>query len=151
MGKSVDTIVKKEFEKLLDLLEVDHEVSVSQGEDEVCHVEINSSENALLIGRYGDTLSSLEHVVSLICAQKLDEYPRIMLEIGGYREEREEYLRGLAERMREEVLSTGEQKVLSDLKPWERRLIHLFFSEDEEVVTESQGEGRGRVLTIRKR
>jgi len=148
--KDVEKIITSELQTLLSLIGVKADVSVEQI-DNYYHVTLDSEDNALLIGRYGDTLSSLEHILALLVSQKNDEFVPLTLEIGGYRRERESYLKDLAERVRDEVVATGREKVLSDLKPWERRVIHMYLSEDEEIVSESVGEGRSRVLTVRKK
>jgi spoIIIJ-associated protein len=115
-------------------------------------VKVNSDENALLIGKHGNTLSSLESILSLMVNKTGgDDFKRIIVEVGGYRQEREEYLRSLVDRLREEVISTGAEKRISGLKPWERRLVHMYLAENTDVETESIGEDRERVLIIRKK
>src|SRR5690554_6168453 len=148
--KNLEQIIKDELGELLSLIDVEAEIEVEKNEN-YYNVTLDSSDNALLIGRYGDTLSSLEHILSLLVAQKNEEFVPLTLEIGGYRRERESYLKDLADRVREEVVSSGREKVLSDLKPWERRVIHMYLSEDGSVISESEGEGRNRVLTVRKK
>lgn len=143
-------IIKQETEALLKKAGVDATVEVKEA-DEGFKVYVNAAENALLIGKHGNTLSSLELVLSLIVAKKIGEFQRIILEVGGYREAREDYLIDLAERLREEVIATGENKQVRGLKPWERRIIHTHLGENEDVVTESEGEERDRVLVIRKK
>lgn len=143
-------IIKTEAESLLKKIGIDAEVEVKEENDQY-QVNINTQENALLIGKHGNTLFSLELILSQIVAQKIGEYKRIIIEVGGYRKDREQYLRDLATRLKEEVLNSGLEKPISGLKSWERRLLHLHFSEDKEVATESQGEERDRVLVIKKR
>jgi len=65
--------------------------------------------------------------------------------------EREEYLKGLVERLKEEVEETGSEKPVRGLKPWERRYVHMLLKDDEFVYSESEGEGRDRVLVIKKK
>lgn len=143
-------IIREETEALLNKAGIDATIEVKEV-DEGFNVHIDASENALLIGKHGNTLSSLELVLSLIVAKKLGEFQRIILEVGGYREAREDYLIDLAERLREEVLTTGADKQVRGLKPWERRIIHMHLGESEGVATESEGEERERVLVIKKK
>ena len=144
------TIIKEETELLLKKAGVDATIEVKEADDGF-KVHVDAAENALLIGKHGNTLSSLELVLSLITAKKMDEFQRIILEVGGYREAREDYLIDLAERLREEVMATGSEKQVRGLKPWERRIIHMHLGESPEVVTESEGEERDRVLVIKKK
>lgn len=143
-------IVQEEAEKLLKTIEIDGKVQVEKNEDGYM-VSIDTEENALLIGKHGNTLSSLELILSLIVSKKIGEYTRTIIEVGGYRQERENYLKDLAGRLKEEVLDSGYEKTIRGLKPWERRLIHMYLSEDEEVTTESTGDDRERVLVIKKK
>lgn len=135
---------------LLEKLDIKPTVEVTAVEDGYSIV-LNSDENALLIGKHGNTLSSLESILSLMIAQKAGEFKRVVIEVGGYRKEREEYLRELTDKLRNEVVETGAEKRISGLKAWERRLVHMYLAESEDVITESTGEDRDRVLTIRKK
>lgn len=144
------TLVQKETEQLLKEIGVEVKVTVTQ-EDDSINILIDSPDNALLIGKHGSTLYSLEAILALTIAQKTGEYKRILLEIGGYRRERQEYLKDLAMRLKEEVLSSGIEKSLRGLKSWERRFVHLLFQEDKDVATESEGEDEERVLVIKKK
>jgi spoIIIJ-associated protein len=148
--QNLEEIVKEETESLLNKAGIDADVEVKAAEEGL-NVHVNASENALLIGKHGNTLSSLELVLSLIVAKKVGEFQRIILEVGGYREAREDYLTDLANRLREEVLATGAEKQVRGLKPWERRIIHMHLGESEDIVTESGGEERDRILVIRKK
>lgn len=142
--------IQDETISLLEKLGVSASVEVESA-DEGMRVLLDTEENALLIGKHGNTLSSLEYVLTLLVAAKSGEFKRLQIEVGGYREEREAYLKELAERLKEEVISLGYEKKIHGLKPWERRLIHMYLGEDSAVMTESTGEDRDRVLIIKKR
>ncbi|MBP6913089.1 MAG: KH domain-containing protein [Candidatus Levybacteria bacterium] len=144
-------IITEKIEELMDLMDIEAEVLVSE-RDEALVVGIDAKDNnALLIGKHGNTLSALEYVIYILVAKDLPEGKRILIEIGGYREEREAYLADLATRLKEEVLETGVEKSVRGLKPWERRHVHMALAEDTEVMTESTGDDRDRVLIIKKK
>lgn len=143
-------VIEEETKSLLEQTGISAQVKVAQ-EDDTYKIQIDTDENALLIGKHGNTLSSLELVLSLIIAQKTGEFRRVLLEVGGYRQAREDYLKDLADRLKEEVLTTGTERVVRDLKPWERRVIHMSLSESTDLITESEGEDRDRVLVIKKK
>lgn len=150
MEKEIKT-VQKEIEKLLKQIGVTSTVAVS-GTDEGFTVALDAGEdNALLIGKHGNTLSSLELIITLIVANKLGEFKRTTVEVGSYRAEREQYLTELADKLKEEVITSGYEKQVRGLKPWERRFLHMYLSEDSDVVTESVGEDRDRTLVIKKK
>lgn len=143
-------MIQDETISLLEKLGVSASVEV-EGGDEGAKVILDTEENALLIGKHGNTLSSLEYILTLLTSAKLGEFKRVQIEVGGYREEREAYLKELATRLKDEVLTSGYEKKIHGLKPWERRLIHLYLEEDGGVITESEGEDRERVLVIKKK
>jgi spoIIIJ-associated protein len=147
--EDINKTIQEEAESIITKASINGSVRIEE-EDGSYKVHIDTDENALLIGKHGNTLSSLESILSLIIAKKTGEFRRLVVEVGGYRQEREQYLRDLAERLREEVISTGIEKTVRGLKPWERRIIHLELSESGEVTTESMGEDRDRVLVIKK-
>lgn len=143
--------ITDEAQELLRLLEIEASVSISK-EDESFKVEVDAGEqNAFLIGKHGNTLSAFELMLKMIISQKTGEFHQITVEIGNYRSEREEYLSGLIERLKEEVEATGDDKPVRGLKPWERRYVHMLIKDDSNVYSESEGEGRDRVLVIKKK
>lgn len=144
-------VIQKEIEKLLKQIGVAATISV-EGIEEGFTVSLDAGDdNALLIGKHGNTLASLELIVTLIVANKLGEFKRTTIEIGSYRAEREQYLQELADKLKEEVITSGYEKQVRGLKPWERRFLHMYLAEDEEVMTESVGEDRDRTLVIKKK
>ena len=143
-------LVKEQAQELLSKASIDAKVDVSEDENGY-HVSVDTEENALLIGKHGNTLSSFEYLLAQILAAKTGEYKRVIVEVGGYREERENYLKDLANRLKEEVLATDSEKTIRGLKPWERRYVHMLLAEDSDVLTESEGEDRDRVLVIKKK
>ncbi|HVZ67106.1 MAG TPA: R3H domain-containing nucleic acid-binding protein [Patescibacteria group bacterium] len=148
--EEINKTIQTEAEALLDKVGIKATVKVKE-DGEGFKLHLDGEENALLIGKHGNTLSSLELVLALIVAKKVGEFKRIIIEVGGYRQEREDYLRDLAGRLRQEVLESGNDKIVRGLKPWERRVIHMYLSENDDVVTESEGEDRDRILVIKKK
>lgn len=141
--------ITEETKKLLELLEIDAEAKVESDEDNF-RVEIDAGEqNAFLIGKHGNTLAAFELILKMIISQKAGSFQQITVEVGNYRTEREEYLKDLVSRIKDEVVETGEERPINGLKPWERRFVHMHLKEDEHVYSESEGEGRDRVLVIK--
>lgn len=118
-------------------------------DDETINVVIGSDEPGLIIGHHGDTLDSLQLVLSLMLAKRIGEFKRVSVEVGDYKKNRSDYLKSLAEQTKERVLSEQREVFLPNLKSWERREVHMFLQEDSEVITESVGEGKERTLVVR--
>lgn len=149
--EKINKIVTKEAEKLLKEIGITSTVEVNEVEEGFTLVLDAGDDNALLIGKHGNTLSSFELILTLIVANKAGEFKRITVEVGSYRAEREQYLETLADKLREEVITSGYEKQVRGLKPWERRYMHMYLQEDSEVTTESIGEDRDRTLIIKKK
>ena len=144
------------LEKLLSLLGVDATVRVRQPEtpgDGVALVrtvlDISGDDLGILIGRRGETLSSLQYVVNLMVGRKLKTRTSFGVDVAGYRRRREDSLKNLALHMAERVRSSGQIMTLEPMPPNERRIVHLALAQDASVITESIGEGENRKVVIR--
>jgi len=108
----------------------------------------DSDETGLLIGRKGETLTSIQTVLGIMLKQKTGEWARVLVNVGNYREKEEDYLKNLADSTAQRAKETGEPQSLYNLKPGQRRTIHMFLSEDKEIKTESEGEDANRYLVV---
>lgn len=143
--KTVQQIV----EDLLTKLEVTGTVEVTTDETGAYRVRIETEETGLLIGHHGKTLESVQLILGIIISKKIGEWVKVYVNVGDYREKREETLMHMAQRAAERALALGRPVELSRLSPSERRIIHLTLSGDERVETESIGEGDDRMLLVK--
>ena len=144
------TDIKKPVEKLFSLLSIDGDVSVTKTDDAI-EVILDTDNNGLIIGRHGEVLEALQLILALCIANVTGEYMRVSLEVGDYRKNRTDYLTKLAEDTKRRVSESGQEQPLSDLKPWERRIVHMLLQDDDQVFSESVGEGRERTLVVKPR
>lgn len=154
MDKKEIKIIKDITEKLLKLVDVDGDFEILETKDkdgESASIILNTKDTGVVIGYHGDTLESLQLILSLCVARKLERFVRISIDVGDYKKNRTEWLKTLALETKERVLSDGKEMAIPELKSWERRIVHLLLEGDEEVVSESQGEGRDRVLVVSPR
>ena len=121
-------------------------------------MKVASKENAALIlldgegvnvviGHRGETLDALQYLTSL-AANRGGGYFKITINIGNYREKREETLTALANRVAAQVLRTGKSRSLEPMNPYERRIIHTAVQSIDGVYSSSYGEGSGRRVII---
>ena len=108
-------------------------------------------ETGLLIGRKGETLASIQTILGIALKQKVGDWHRVEVNVGDYREKEEDYLKNLAMSAATRAKETGEPQSLYNLKPAQRRIVHMFLSEDKEVSTESVGEGEERCLVVKSK
>ena len=127
------------------------EANGGQEDSEAVEIVLNTKDTGLVIGYHGDTLEGLQLVLSLCVARKLGRFVRISLDVGDYKKNRAEWLKTLALETKERVMSEGKEIIIPELKSWERRIVHLLLEKDKEVLSESQGEGRDRVLVVKPR
>ena len=140
------------MEKLLKLLDIDGNFEILETKDdkgENVDIVLNTKDTGVVIGYHGDTLEGLQLVLSLCVARKLGRFVHISLDVGDYKKNRTEWLTTLAFETKERVMLDAKEIAIPELKSWERRVVHLLLEEDEDVVSESQGEGRDRVLVIK--
>ncbi len=142
--------ITKVTKELLKTLTIDDEFAVTEAEDGA-EIVLDTQDNGILIGYHGEVLEALQLILSLAIAKKIGYFLRISIEIGEYKKNRSSYLESIAQSAKQRVLSENQEVVLPNLKSWERRIVHMMFQEDEEVMSESVGEGRDRTLVIKPR
>ncbi|MCL5675989.1 MAG: KH domain-containing protein [Patescibacteria group bacterium] len=146
--EKVAATIKEESASLIELLGIEGSVSVVQ-EEGVFRIHIDTTETGILIGYHGETLYSLQLILGLICYGKTGEWHRLVLNVGDYKQKREDYLKQLAYSKAEYVRNTGRYQTITGLSPFERRIVHLAVSSFPDLISESEGEGKNRTLTIR--
>ncbi|MFZ5945034.1 MAG: RNA-binding cell elongation regulator Jag/EloR [Bacillota bacterium] len=109
---------------------------------------ISGDDLGILIGRRGDTLDSLQFLLNLVINKNSDNRKKLIVDVEGYRERREETLVNLANRLSEKVKRTGRKVVLEPMNPHERRIIHLTLQEDKKITTYSEGDEPFRKVVI---
>lgn len=115
--------------------------------DGAIYLQLDGEKLGACIGRRGETLDALQYLTSL-AANTGNGYQKVTLNIGNYREKREQTLTALAKKVAAQVLSTGRSRALEPMNPYERRIIHTAIQEIEGVVSNSIGEGAGRRVVI---
>lgn len=143
-------IVKKIATKILKLLQVEAKLKVSEDkENQAITVQVETEDSGVLIGFHGETLASFQLLLSIIASREMGEWSRIIVNVGDYRQKREEVLRHMGLNAAQKVRFSGESVSLPGLSASDRRVIHLILSEYNDVVAESEGEGKDRHLVIK--
>ncbi|MGB8707269.1 MAG: RNA-binding cell elongation regulator Jag/EloR [Dehalococcoidia bacterium] len=151
-GEKADAVevAKEVLETLVKLMKITAEVSVLQANTGELPVTLNieGEDLGVLIGRRGQALASLQHVVRLIVAEKLKVWVPINVDIAGYKKRRYESLQNLALRLAEQVKRNRRLIMLEPMPADERRIIHLALADHPDVTTQSMGEGDMRKVAI---
>ena len=124
-------------------------ISVSYNEEEKeMNVNLEGEDMGILIGKRGQTLDSLQYLVSLVVNKTSADYIRVKLDTENYRERRKETLETLAKNIAYKVKRTKRSVSLEPMNPYERRIIHAALQNDKYVVTRSDGEEPFRHVII---
>lgn len=142
---------KKYLEDLLSFFGLNTEVHASC-DDEVIELTVPStSMNGFLIGQRGDTLRSLQQLISTTLKNRDAEVTRVNLDIAGYKKQRNERIVEKVADWVKQVRDTGEPLDLPLMNAAERRVVHQAISDYGDVETHSEGEGRERHVVLSKK
>lgn len=139
---------KKYLEDLLSFFGLNTDVSATH-DDEVIQLNVPSTAmNAFLIGQHGDTMRSLQYLVSTALKNQNHEYWRVNVDVAGYKQQRADRLAEKAQAWLRKVQETGESMELKPMNAADRRVIHKL-ADDTGLSTESIGEGRDRHIVLK--
>ena len=155
-SEAVVTSARETLEELLKLMGVEGKVISGTYPDESGEpnsapiaFNIEGEDLGILIGRRGQTLSSLQYILRLIVGRKTNTWLPIVIDAESYKQRRYEALQALAHRMAENVKTKGTPFTLEPMPPYERRIIHMALANHSAVFTESIGEGESRKVGIK--
>jgi spoIIIJ-associated protein len=138
---------KAVLEEMLRLMELDATVEIATGQ-ETAKLNVRGDELGVLIGRRGEKLASLQHIVNLIVSRKDTPSMRLMVDVENYRGRREDQLRDVAARAAQRVIQTGKIIQLEAMPAVERRIVHMALVENPKVRTQSVGVDPNRRIVI---
>lgn len=147
-------ITSKNFLKqMIEDMGIDCDIE-SRTEGNIIKFNIMCSEESdigIIIGKRGETLDSLQYIVNLVTNRNADTYIRVILDCNQYRSKRERSLQKLARRLADKAVQTGRDIKLEPMNPYERRIIHTYLQNDENVNTFSQGNEPNRRVIIKRK
>lgn len=137
------------FNKVFDAMNVEVAITTKYNESlRELSIELAGKDMGTLIGKRGQTLDSLQYLVSIVVNKKAPDYIRVKLDTENYRERRKETLETLAKNLAYKVKRTKRPVALEPMNPYERRIIHSALQNDKYVVTRSEGEEPFRHVVI---
>ena len=122
-------------------------------ENRTMNIDFSGDEMGILIGKRGQTLDSLQYLISLVVNKESDSYIKVKVDTEDYRERRKQTLENLAKNLSYKVKRTRRPVTLEPMNPYERRIIHSALQNGRYVETHSEGEEPYRkvVITLKKR
>jgi spoIIIJ-associated protein len=140
--------VRSVLERVLQELDLDGQVEISEDEDEIVAVVDGDDDFGLLIGRHGQTIDALQLLCYQAAFRGIPERKRVMVDAAGYRERRREALEGRADRAAQQALSSARPVELDAMSAPERRVVHERLKERPEVETYSEGTEPNRCVVV---
>lgn len=138
------------LDNILGLLLLEGSYDIEE-EEEGFTVSIETGDAGRLIGARGESLEGLQLLVNQIMSRKVkeDQFKRVILDVGGWRKQREEDLKNRAVQIGRQVLETKKEAELEPMSAWQRRVIHMAISQMDGLSSESMGEGKDRHIVIK--
>lgn len=148
----LEAIVREVTGKLLFPIVGETKLDVTFDPDRI-KVFIDDEENSgLIIGREGQTLSSLQYLTNRLVSRRMETSVRIQIDTGEYRERQDEKLRQIAQHLADKASRNGRTQSTKPLSSYHRRVVHLALQDSDGVFTRSKGDGpMKRVLIVPKR
>lgn len=148
-AKEVEEAAKKFLGEVFDAMEMEVIVDAKYNDaDKTLDIDMRGEEIGILIGKRGQTLDSLQYLVSLVVNRGQADYIRVKLDTENYRQRRKETLENLAKNIAYKVKRTKRPVSLEPMNPYERRIIHSALQNDRYVTTHSEGEEPFRRVVV---
>ncbi|RKM58853.1 protein jag [Butyrivibrio sp. CB08] len=144
-----NAFLKEVFEAMKMEVKVDTKFNAQEN---ILDVELSGAEMGVLIGKRGQTLDSLQYLISLVVNRDVQDYIHVKVDTENYRERRKATLENLAKNISIKVKKTRQSVALEPMNPYERRIIHSALQNDRYVTTHSEGDEPFRrvVVTLKK-
>jgi len=151
---SLEDTAKTFLKEVFEAMEMEVTIEVKYNEEEkAMDIDLSGDEMGLLIGKRGQTLDSLQYLVSLVVNKEAEDYIRVKVDTENYRQRRKDTLENLAKNIAYKVKRTKKAVCLEPMNPYERRIIHSALQNDKFVTTHSEGDEPFRrvVVTLKKK
>lgn len=140
--------IKEHIIDITKLMGLDVKLEVRRREDNIT-IKLFSDHNAVLIGKNGCMIESLQTIIRQIVNNETNTYISIILDVENYKDKRIKNIEYLAKQTAREVAKTKVEAKLDSMNSYERRIVHSYLSEDKYVYTESIGEEPNRCVVIK--
>jgi len=141
--------IKKIVEGLIEKIDREAQVEIAAGAENTILVSVKAAEPQTLIGREGETLRAIQHLLRVMARKIFAGQCYIDLDVNDYRKKRHDYLRQLAVSSANDVSLSGKEIALPPMNSYERRIVHMELAERRDVATESRGCDADRRIVIK--
>ena len=137
------------LDKVFAAMQIHVDVNIDENQEEkTMNIDLSGDDMGVLIGKRGQTLDSLQYLVSLVVNKDEEDYIRVKVDTENYRQRRKDTLENLAKNISFKVKRTGKAVTLEPMNPYERRVIHSALQNDRYVEAHSEGEEPFRRVVV---
>lgn len=152
MNEQNETI-KSTMEELLSKMNFEASVDIedsaeNEQEGVVCNIS-TMDDSSFLIGQHGANLQALQHIARLLVRKKTSEKTKFIVDVNSYRKEKNFSVIDIAREAANQAISEKRAVVMKPMSNYERRIVHLELSKNDQVTTESIGDGENRKVIIK--
>ncbi len=150
-SQSIEEIAREFLNKVFNAMELTTKIDIEVVENEkenIVNINIIGDDMGILIGKRGQTLDSLQYLVSLVINKESEKFNRVKLDTENYRERRKATLENLAKNISFKVKRIKKPVALEPMNPYERRIIHSALQNDKFCTTKSEGEEPYRHVVV---
>lgn len=140
--------IKETINEILKLMGIETNFEIRKRENTIS-IKLFSNNNAILIGKNGRTIASLQTIIRQIVSNQINEKLSIILDVENYKEKKVKNIEYLAKKTAREVAKTKVEVKLDSMNSYERRIVHSVLADDKYVYTESVGEEPKRCVVIK--
>lgn len=135
------------LQTLFQHLRVKCNIDVEEGQSDI-YVDISGRDSGVVIGKFGQTLDSIQYLTNVIMGKKLGNKKKIIINVGDYRSRREKSIKQLSRNVARKVIKSKKSEALAPMSPQDRRIVHLALSNFKNIKTSSEGTGCNRKVVI---
>lgn len=144
--------LKQITEELLSHLDIEVSIEVSEIDKNTYKIQLESDDAPLIIGKHGDTLMAIQHLIKAMIKKKSEEEIILTLDVGNYREQYESKIILMAKQKAEKVIQEDVKETLFPMNSYHRRVVHTYIvSNFPGIETDSIGEEPNRRIVLKKR
>jgi spoIIIJ-associated protein len=138
---------KKFLSELAGMFGISTEIKVSSQTGRILFT-IEASDEETLLGKDGQVVEALQHLLRLAMAKRYKQNLRLLVDVNGFRERRKKTIVGMAKRLADRVKKDGRPQKTKPMNPYERRIIHTLFKNNNRITTYSEGDGHTKKVII---
>ena len=147
-NQSVEDIAREFLNKVFTAMELTVKIDIENEKENIVNINIIGEDMGILIGKRGQTLDSLQYLVSLVINKESEKFNRVKLDTENYRERRKATLENLARNISLKVKRIKKPVALEPMNPYERRIIHSALQNDKFCTTKSEGDEPYRHVVV---